>query len=235
MTLLLSKTLTIFENLLIIFLFWTPQTDENESEKEQEQELPRHSIETQNHTPENEPSITNSFDTNDSQNNGLELIKQRQLIEKLQRLSNLKRKSEEFLQKNYFTDILNPISEKKLKISEKLPYNKHNQMVRSSYDNLKNMFDEPLDISSGYKPVQANNLIKETSEKNKELSSSDNTIELKTECDDDIIVTDPAVCTTPKSYDGSREGKKDVSLPLDYQSPQDSKFISCQVFAFYVR
>lgn len=96
----------------------------------------------------------------------------------------------------------------------------------NNYENLKSLYDEPLDISSTFKAQiqQPTNMTKELNDRFKDRSPSNNSVELKTECDDmDIIVTDPAVCTTPKSFDGSREGKKDLSVPVDYQSPQDSK------------
>lgn len=152
----------------------------------------------------------------------MELLKQKEFIEKLQKLSNLKRKSEEFISKSYYSDLMN--TEKRIKMREK--YNKPNNFLlqTSNFENVnrKDFYDEgPLDISSPLKKqLNAN---KDINEKCKDHSS--NALELKTECDDmDIIVTDPAVCTTPKSFDGSRD-LKDLPMPLGYQSPQDSKYL----------
>lgn len=156
-------------------------------------------------------------------------MKQRQLIEKLHRLSNLKRKSDEFLQKTYFSDIFNP--EKRPKTKEKPIYKQNSQIYpTNNYENLKSLYDDsPVDITSAYNThLQKNS--PEINDKNKEQSPSDNGIELKTECDDsDIIVTDPAVCNTPKNYESSRDGKKDLSVPMEYSSPQDSEYsFSCK-------
>lgn len=199
------------------------QTDDD---NEREQELPKHPAENHVVTPEPElcadPYNTNIND-NTTRNNELDLLKQKQFIEKLQRLSHLKRKSEEFLQKTYFTDLLNP--EKKSKIKENPNFTLNNHQLPSIYDNLKSVYDEnPVDITSTYNShLHRPNSIHDSND-SKDPSTPDNAIELKTECDDsDIIVTDPAVCSPPKSYDGSRDGKKDLSMPMDYQSPQDSK------------
>lgn len=154
----------------------------------------------------------------------MELLKQKEFLERLQKLSNLKRKSEEFISKSYYSDHMT--IEKRPKMREK--YNKPNNFLlqNSNYENLnrKEFYDEgPLDISSPFK--QQMNTSKEMNDKSKDQPFN-NALELKSECDDmDIIVTDPAVCTTPKSFDGSRDGKKDLSLTLDYQSPQDSKYL----------
>lgn len=161
-----------------------------------------------------------------TQNNDIDLLKQRQLIERLHRLSNLKRKSEEYLHKNYFSDILNP--EKRPKTKEKTIYTQNSQIYQTNnYENIKNLYDDnPVDISSSFnKSLQKANT-QDLNDKNKDQSLSDNCVELKMECDDsDIIVTDPAVCATPNNYESSREGKKDLSIPMDYPSPQDSKYI----------
>lgn len=154
----------------------------------------------------------------------MELLKQKEFLERLQKLSNLKRKSEELISKCYYTDHMT--IEKRPKFREK--YNKPNNFLlqNSNYENVnrKDFYDEaPLDISSPFK--QQMNTHKELNDKCKD-QTSENALELKTECDEmDIIVTDPAVCTTPKSFDGSREEKKDLTIPLDYQSPQDSKYL----------
>ncbi|XP_050563051.1 protein tramtrack, beta isoform isoform X2 [Spodoptera frugiperda] len=205
----------------------TNKETEEDEDSEREQDLPKHRTETQNNTPDAESCVSDNYDTtlNDetTQSNELELLKQRQLIEKLHRISNLKRKSTEFLQKNYFSDILNP--EKRPKTKEKIIYTQNNQMYQSNnYENMKNMYeDNPVDISASYNTHISKTNSQDFNEKSKDQSLSDNGLEMKTECDDsDIIVTDPAVCSTPKNYESSREGKKDLSVPIDYPSPQDS-------------
>lgn len=153
----------------------------------------------------------------------MELLKQKQFLEKLHRYNNLKRKSEELLQKNYFTDILN--SDKRPKAKEKPPLyvKNHHMLSTDNFDGIKNLYDEsPVDITTAYNThLNKSNTVNDLS---KDQSSSDTTLELKTEYEDgDIIITDPAVCTTPKSYDGNRDGAKDLSMPLEYQTPQDSE------------
>ncbi|XP_026759679.1 transcription regulator protein BACH1-like isoform X2 [Galleria mellonella] len=201
---------------------------ETEEDTEKEQELPKHA--TENNITDGDSHISDTFDTNanlndeTTQNNDLDVLKHRQFIEKLQKFSNLKRKSDEFIQKSYYSDILNP--EKKPKIKEKSPYNQQsNHMLQSNnYENLKSFYEDRNDISTFKSQVPNTcNSEAEINDKSKDQSPSNNSLDVKTECDDmDIIVTDPAVCTTPKSYDGSRDGKKDATLPVDYQSPQDS-------------
>nr|XP_021193910.2 protein bric-a-brac 1 isoform X2 [Helicoverpa armigera] len=205
----------------------TNKETEEDEDSEREQDVHKLRTETQNNTPDAESCVSDTYDTtiNDesTQNNELDLLKQRQLIEKLHRISNLKRKSNEFLQKNYFSDILNP--EKRPKTKEKSIYSQNNQIYQTNnYENLKNLYDDnPVDISSSYNTHIQKTNTQDFSEKNKDQSLSDNGLELKTECDDsDIIVTDPAVCSNTKNYESSREGKKDLSIPMDYPSPQDS-------------
>ncbi|KAL0881741.1 hypothetical protein ABMA27_001534 [Loxostege sticticalis] len=202
------------------------ETEKDDIEKEQD--FSKHTIDNHNGSPDGDSCVSDAGDTAASDeltpNNELDLLKQRQFIEKLQRLSNLKRKSEEFLQKSYYADLINP--EKRSKTKEK-PYSKQNNHMLQNYDNLKNLYEEKaLDVSNTYNThIQStcNNTDKDLNDKSKDQSPSENNIELKTECDDmDIIVTDPAVCTTPKSYDRSRDGKNDLSIPLDYHSPQDN-------------
>ncbi|XP_059058480.1 protein tramtrack, beta isoform-like isoform X2 [Achroia grisella] len=199
---------------------------ETEEDSEKEQEIPKHV--TEGNIPDGDSHVSDSYDTNvndeTTHNNQLDVLKHRQFIERLQKFSNLKRKSEEFIQKSYYSDIINP--EKRPKTKEKSPYSQqNNHMLQSNnYENLKNLYEDRSDISSTYNSQGQNtcNSDREINDNSKEQSPSNNSIELKTECDDmDIIVTDPAVCTTPKSYEGSREGKKDASLS-DYQAPQDS-------------
>lgn len=205
------------------------QTEDDESEKESEQESAKHSLDTQiNRLDRSTELDSETFDTTNEDTTvtdmSMELLKQKEFIEKLQKLSNLKRKSDEFVSKSYYADLMS--SEKRTKLREK--YNKPNNFLlqTSNFENInrKDFYDEgPLDISSPHK--QQMNTIKEINDKSKDQTS--NTLELKTECDDmDIIVTDPAVCTTPKSFDGSRDLKKDLPMPLGYQSPQDSKYLS---------
>lgn len=153
-----------------------------------------------------------------SENNDIEILKQRQFIEKLQRLSSLKRKSEEYLQKNYYSEIVN--TEKRPKISDKLTSNKSN-ILQTSFDNIQSIYEEnPINITKSLNPIQ-----KQDSEKtDSKTHTTESEISLKAECDDsDIIVSDPAVCTTPKSYESPRDIKKNLIIPLDYQSPQESK------------
>ena len=153
-----------------------------------------------------------------SESNDIELLKQRQFIEKLQRLSSLKRKSEEFLQKNYYSDVLN--TDKRPKVSDKLTSNKSN-ILQTTFDNIQSIYEEnPVEITTSLNPIQKPSTDKDDSKS----QTIENELSLKTECDDsDIIVSDPAVCTTPKSYESSREIKKNLIIPMDYQSPQESK------------
>lgn len=202
------------------------QSDEDENEKEQEP--PKHPTENQIITPEPELCNSDPYNTNvnddTTQNTDLELLKQKQFIEKLQRLSHLKRKSEEFLQKNYFTELLNP--EKRHKKQDRPLFTQNNHMpLGMNYDSSKSVYDEnPIDITSKYNSHSHRMNNANDSNDSKDQSTPENPLELKTECDDsDIIVTDPAVCSPVKSYDGNRDGKKDLSIPMDYQSPQDSK------------
>lgn len=160
-----------------------------------------------------------------NQNNEIELQNQRQLIEKLQRLSNLKRKSDEFLQKNYFSEIINP--EKRPKIKEKLTCKQNSQIFQTNnFENVKNLYDEnPVNITTSLNTQLLKVNTEELCDKSKNQTLSESEVELKTECDDsDIIVTDPAVCSSLKNYESSRDGNKDLSVTMDYPSPQDSKY-----------
>ncbi|CAK1579429.1 unnamed protein product [Parnassius mnemosyne] len=201
------------------------ETEEEDNNKSKE--LSKQSLGGQNDSPDAESCTSDIFDTsiNETAENELELLKQRQFIEKLQRLSHLKRKSEEFLHKTYYSDILS--IEKRPKINEKAVYNKiNNHMLQNSnYDNLKNVYDEtPVDITSSLNTtIQNTNVDKEVNDNCKDKPITDNQIELKTECEDiDIVVTDPAICTTPKKFETSRDGKNNTSVALEYQSPQDN-------------
>lgn len=208
------------------------QSDDEDIAKEQE--LPKHPAENQIITPEPESCTSDPYDTNvidDTQNMELELLKQKQFIEKLQRLSHLKRKSEEFLHKNYFTELMNP--EKRHKKQDKPIFQNNHMSLGMNYDSSKSVYDEnPVDITTKYNSHldRVNNA--HDSNENKDQSTPENSIDLKTECDDgDIIVTDPAVCSPPKSYDANRDGKKEISMPMDYPSPQDSK--SNFIYSYY--
>ncbi|XP_028027959.1 zinc finger and BTB domain-containing protein 11-like isoform X2 [Bombyx mandarina] len=192
------------------------ETEEEEIEKEQN--LSKQTLEAQNILETDSHNTENYDHSDETTNSELILLKQRQFIEKLQRLSNLKRKSEDYLQNNYF-DVAN--SEKRPKIKEKT-YNNHTALHSNNFDKIKNIYDEnPVDITTSYNThVQKNN--NEINEKIKEQLSPEHRLELKTECDDgDIVVTDPAACTTPKNYDVARDMSKDT-VPIDYPSPQDS-------------
>ncbi|XP_073952324.1 uncharacterized protein isoform X2 [Choristoneura fumiferana] len=188
----------------------TDDDDDNEKEKS----MAKPDTEIQNPVSEPESCASEQLDAirNEevSQSDVQEIFKQRQFIDKLQRLSNLKRKSDEFLHQNYYTDVLN---------IDKRPKSKEKQsQQQSNYDNSRNMYETPVDIASAF-----NTHIHRTVTDDKCKEQLDNSIEMKTECDDsDIIVTDPAVCNDPKTYEGSLEGQKDLSMTLEYQSPQDS-------------
>ncbi|XP_046967151.1 zinc finger and BTB domain-containing protein 6-like isoform X1 [Vanessa cardui] len=193
-----------------------------------DKELTKQNVAAQNDSPDAESCASDMYDstTNEiSDNSDIDLVKQRQFIEKLQRLSSLKRKSEEFLQKNYYTDIIN--SEKRPKICDKITNNKsNNHLVQSSnFDNVQSIYEEnPVEITTSLNPnIQKQGTDKEASDNGNNQSVIEQVMELKTECDDsDIIVSDPAVCTTPKGYENSRDLKKGLIIPLDYQSPQEN-------------
>ncbi|XP_038218529.1 kelch repeat and BTB domain-containing protein 4-like isoform X1 [Zerene cesonia] len=194
------------------------ETEEECCETEKE---PHQNLETQNDNPNTESCASEMYDTspNETQEtNDVDILKQRQFIEKLQQISTLKRKSEEFLKKNFYTDVLN--AEKRQKFNEKFNYSKQsNHSVHNAYENLKKIYDEnPVDITTSLNPIQSPS--KNSNENNMSQTGPDTPIELKTECDDsDIIVTDPAVCTT---HDAQSEGKKSLMMPLDLQTTQDN-------------
>ncbi|XP_041968208.1 transcription regulator protein BACH1-like isoform X2 [Aricia agestis] len=194
------------------------ETDEENFEAEKE--VPKQSLDVQR-SPEAETG-SDVYNTNSeaSDHCETELLKQREFIEKLQRISNLKRKSDEYLQKKYYTETHN--LEKRPKPTEK--YVKINQAhQKNNFENIKSIFeDNSLNITKSINTnILQNNTDKECNDKNHSETSVESPIDLKMECDDnDIIVSDPAVCTTPKSYD-SREVNK-VTTPVEYQSPQDN-------------
>lgn len=235
---LIQKFLACIKNLnslqIIYFLILLLHFKAEEDDGEKEQEIPKHI--TESRTPDRESCISETFEPapieEAPQNNELEMFKHRQFIEKIQRLSSLKRKSDEFLQKTYFSEV----NEKRAKTKEKSPFNKQSPMLQSNNYDVKNLYEDKADISTSYNTQNCTSMDKEINDKNKDHSPSDNALELKTECDDmDIIVTDPAVCATPKSYDNARDGKKDLPLPLDYQSPQDSKYFFFMKCLHYCR
>ncbi|CAB3235771.1 unnamed protein product [Arctia plantaginis] len=199
----------------------------DEADDKDERELAKHRTDSQNNTLEVESCVSDIYDTSvneeSNQHNEIELQKQRQLIEKLQRLSNLKRKSDEFLQKNYLTEIINP--EKRPKIKEKLICKQSSQIFQTNnFENVKNLYDEnPVNITTTLNTQLLKVNSEELSDKSKNQTLHESEVELKTECDDsDIIVTDPAVCSSLKNYESSRDGNKDLSVTMDYPSPQDS-------------
>lgn len=181
----------------------------------------------QNDIPDAESSTSDAYDsaTNEiPENNEIDLQKQRQFIEKLHRLTNLKRKSDEFLQKNYYTDVTN--SEKRPKVQDKSTYSKSNQLLQSSkIENIRNLYEEnAVEITTSLNPSMQKMCTEKDSSVDKNSLLSD-TLELKTECDNsDIIVSDPAVCTTPKTYDNTRDGNSVSLAPVEYQSPQESEY-----------
>ncbi|XP_047520942.1 protein bric-a-brac 2-like isoform X1 [Pieris napi] len=175
---------------------------------------PKTNLDTHNDNPNSESCASDMYDSspNDTpETYDIDIFKQRNLLGKLQQISELKRKSEELLRTNYYGDILN--AEKRQKLNEistrSIAFEK----------NLKKIYDEnPVDITTSINPnIQSPN--KNTIERNNTQNVPDNSVELKTECDDsDIIVSDPAVCT---SHDTS-ETKKNLMMPLDLQTPQDN-------------
>lgn len=190
-----------------------------------EKESTKQSLGPQNDSPDAESYTSDIYDPNINEvtDNNEDLIKKRQLLEKIHRLSSLKRKSDEFLQKNYYSD---PITEKRAKIADKKLYKVNNHLLQSGNYENKNVYDNnPTDVTNTLNQIQNSGSDKELSDGGQN-PATDNTIELKTECDDsDITVIDPAVCTT-KDFSCSRDGKKGLSIPLEYQSPQESEYFT---------
>ncbi|CAK1544093.1 unnamed protein product [Leptosia nina] len=196
------------------------ETEDDVSETEKD---PIQIIETQNDNHNSESCASDIYDSspNDTpESYELDLFKQRKLLGKLQQISELKRKSDEFLRTNYYTDILN--AEKRQKLNEKPQSKPSNHPLHSTFDDLKKIYDEnPVEITTTINPnvhsPAKNNIM---NERNKNTSATDNSIELKTECDDsDIIVSDPAVCT---AHETIQDGKKNLMMPLDLQTTQDN-------------
>ncbi|CAH3984920.1 kelch repeat and BTB domain-containing protein 4-like isoform X2 [Pieris brassicae] len=175
---------------------------------------PKTNLDTHNDNPNSESCASDMYDSspNDTpETYDIDIFKQRNLLGKLQQISELKRKSEELLRTNYYGDILN--AEKRQKLNE------ISTRTIAFEKNLKKIYDEnPVDITTSINPnIQSPN--KNVIERNNTQNVPDNSVELKTECDDsDIIVSDPAVCT---SHDTS-EAKKHLMMPLDLQTPQDN-------------
>lgn len=212
------------------------QTEDEENSKTKE--ISQQISGCHNDSPDVESCTSDNFDNGTSEiaeNNELELFKQTQFIEKLQRLSQLKRKSEEFLQKTYYSDILN--AEKRPRINDKLAYSKINNhlLQNNNYDTLKNFYNEsPVNITPSLNMTNHKASIdKEINDNCNDKPMTTNPLELKTECEDvDIVVTDPAVCTTPKSFEASRDGKNNSSVATEYQSPQDSEYFQVINYSF---
>ncbi|XP_032515869.2 zinc finger and BTB domain-containing protein 43-like isoform X1 [Danaus plexippus] len=198
----------------------TKETDEEVFDTEKEST--KQSLGPQNDSPDAESYTSDIYDPNINEvtDNNEDLIKKRQLLEKIHRLSSLKRKSDEFLQKNYYSD---PITEKRAKIADKKLYKVNNHLLQSGNYENKNVYDNnPTEVTNTLNQIQNSGSDKELSDGGQN-PAADNTIELKTECDDsDITVIDPAVCTT-KDFSCSRDGKKGLSIPLEYQSPQENE------------
>lgn len=168
-----------------------------------------------------------------AQNNELELFKHKQFMEKLHRLSNLKRKSEEYIHTNFYNTDVSSSSEKRPKFKEKnvLNMTNINNLIQSNNsEHIHNMYEETIaaDMSTAYSDNITPTLQKNSSTNKdydkcnyEQKSTNDSTFELKTECEDsDIIVTDPAISNSPNSYDGSKDGQKGT---LEYPTIQDSK------------
>ncbi|CAG9579742.1 unnamed protein product [Danaus chrysippus] len=186
-----------------------------------ERESTKQNLGPQNDSPDAESYTSDIYDPNINEvtENNEDLLKKRQLLEKIHRLSSLKRKSDEFLQKNYYSD---PITEKRVKVADKKLYKVNNHLLQSSNYENKNVYDNnPTEVTTPLNQIQNSGSDKELSDGGQNVAT-DNRIELKTECDDsDITVIDPAVCTT-KDYTCPRDGKKGLSIPLEYQSPQEN-------------
>lgn len=168
--------------------------------------------------PTPEP-IDNTPD-NQSQNNttnNTELLKHKEFIDKLQRLTNLKRKSEEFIQNNFYNDITN--LEKRPKFKEKNAFNSLNinHVLPSTYDQLRNIYEERAPDTNAYNnhisPVLCRNSEDGDKSKLDQSISSDSPVECKTEYDDEIGTE--ATLSSPKSYEEQKG-------PINYQTVQDN-------------
>lgn len=212
------------------------QTDDQNTDKEQE--LQNHvALETHNSTPDveschSECPLDEAPAEEMTQNNELDMLKQRQFIERLQRFSSLKRKSEEFLQKTYYGPEIFNFEKKTKKDKQYNKLNNTNMQPSSKYDQYHQIFHENpadsvnLSTHKSDNPNKSNEVIEKC--KLDQTSPAILNTDLKTECEDnDIIITDPAVCEATKSFETSREVQKDG---LEFQSQQDSKFAYIHTF-----
>lgn len=168
-----------------------------------------------------------------SQNSDKDVIRQQELLEKLQRLSNLKRKSDVFLQNSFYNSDISA-SEKRPKFKDKNQFtvqNINHTLQVNDYDQIHKIYDERVADSTSVYPnhvtsliqVQQNNsnTVKECKDKNKIEHMANNGLQVKTECEDsdNLPVTDN--CISPKSYDGTKD---DHNNSIDYHAVQDSEY-----------
>lgn len=148
-------------------------------------------------------------------------------------MSNLKRKSDEFIQNSLYNSDISG-SEKRPKFKDKNQFtvqNTNHTLQGNNYDQVHNIYDERVaDITSVYPnhmtsliQVQQNNskIVKECNDNNK--YTANNGLEVKTECEDsdNVPVTDSNNCISPKSYDGTKDDQKNS---IDYHAVQDSEY-----------
>ncbi|GBP81278.1 Modifier of mdg4 [Eumeta japonica] len=186
--------------------------DDDTSQKE---ELPNCSMESQNKNIPNVDScvsdvMDNHFIENVTQND-MNISKQRDLLERLHKLTNFKRKSEDFIQKTFYnTDVL---TEKRPKLKDRSVMHKNLNSTSNNFENICNVFDEvQKDISTNFVPHlkhsnQNPNVNQEMFEKNHscELSPDEVPIDLKTECEDSDTLNDGAISTHLKNYEAAKE------------------------------
>ncbi|VVD02823.1 unnamed protein product [Leptidea sinapis] len=191
------------------------ETDDDSCESEKE---PQKKFNSDNLSPDGESCTPDNYDSSPPKETqeslDIGLFRQKKFIEKLQQLSSLKRKSDDFLNKNYYTTVSN--TEKRLKYNEN-SISTQNNSLQNLYENFKTLYDEsPVDISRSLNPNQSPNM----NESERLQNTSEHSIEPKTECDEsDIVVSDPAVCTTPESR---ADIKTKLMMPLDLQTTQDN-------------
>lgn len=177
-----------------------------------------------------EPSESNHDDL--TQNSDTELLNQKEFLERLHRLSNLKRKTEEFVHNNFYNADITRL-EKRPKFKDKSAFNSFNTnhiLQSNNFDHIHNKYEEgSTDVTPPYihniSPKVHKNIdnITEYEEKNKleQTITSNGPIECKTECEDSDtnVTSDPALCLSPQSLDERQKG------PINYQTVQDSKYI----------
>ncbi|XP_050665520.1 broad-complex core protein isoforms 1/2/3/4/5-like isoform X2 [Leptidea sinapis] len=191
------------------------ETDDDSCESEKE---PKTKFNSDNLSPDGESCTPDNYDSSPPKETqeslDIGLFRQKKFIDKLQQLSSLKRKSEDFLNKNYYTTVSN--TEKRFKYNEN-SISTQNNSLQNLYENFKTLYDEsPVDISRTLNPNQSPSM----NESERLQNTSEHSIEPKTECDEsDIVVSDPAVCTTPESR---ADIKTKSMMPLDLQTTQDS-------------